>query len=301
MPVLQTLSVRTLEAEVSIALTHSQAPAKRSLCGPKQKNLGGVRMKRRHVYLLVHEPMYLEALVSRINETLDFKVCGANHNGKEALKILHKRSADIVLVDLFANHISPYDFMTRIRMIAPKTIIVAMVGWSDSMIYERAERNGARICIARNAAWEKYLQCLNQASGFMRASEQACNEKPVGTLLDSKAQKRYIEGLNDADDGSFFSTRSKVTIRELSNREFQIFELMSKGLTTKDIGEKLFISTKTVQCHQGRIKSKLKMSDITQLRRFAVIWSERLGRPRTTSKGPKIEDDYDSAAFVYDN
>jgi DNA-binding NarL/FixJ family response regulator len=64
------------------------------------------------------------------------------------------------------------------------------------------------------------------------------------------------------------------TIEHLSDRELEVFELLGSGLDTREIGEKLGISIKTVQAYCARIKEKLELSNATELLREALRWFE---------------------------
>ncbi len=64
----------------------------------------------------------------------------------------------------------------------------------------------------------------------------------------------------------------------LSDRELEVFELTGKGLSTKDIGEKLHISVKTVESHRANIKDKLQVDTANELMRHAVKWVEESAR-----------------------
>jgi DNA-binding NarL/FixJ family response regulator len=65
----------------------------------------------------------------------------------------------------------------------------------------------------------------------------------------------------------------------LSNRELQVFEMIGRGMNTKQISEELKLGIKTVETHREGIKSKLRLGDITQLVRFAALWNQETLRP----------------------
>ena len=57
---------------------------------------------------------------------------------------------------------------------------------------------------------------------------------------------------------------------ELSDRELEVLTLIGRGLGTREIAEKLFLSVKTVEAHRERIKEKLKLKSGPELIRYAV-------------------------------
>ena len=67
---------------------------------------------------------------------------------------------------------------------------------------------------------------------------------------------------------------SKSPIEKLTDREFEIFQLVGHGKSTREIAQQLHLSPKTVDVHRGRIKEKLELRDATALVRYAVRWVE---------------------------
>jgi DNA-binding NarL/FixJ family response regulator len=63
-------------------------------------------------------------------------------------------------------------------------------------------------------------------------------------------------------------------IEKLSDREFEIFQLIGQGRSIREIAKQLYLSPKTVEVHRGHIKEKLKLRDATSLVRHAVRWME---------------------------
>jgi DNA-binding CsgD family transcriptional regulator len=66
-------------------------------------------------------------------------------------------------------------------------------------------------------------------------------------------------------------------LEKLTDREFEIFQLIGQGLGTREIAEKLHLSVKTVDVHRANIKAKLKLQTSSELIRFAVRWLESQG------------------------
>jgi DNA-binding NarL/FixJ family response regulator len=63
-------------------------------------------------------------------------------------------------------------------------------------------------------------------------------------------------------------------IEQLTDREFEVFQLIGQGQGTRQIAERLHLSIKTVEVHRGNIKKKLELKTGTDLVRFAVRWAE---------------------------
>jgi len=61
----------------------------------------------------------------------------------------------------------------------------------------------------------------------------------------------------------------------LSDRELQVFQLLGRCRSTRQIAEEMHISFRTVQSFCTRIKAKLKLSSASELLREAVRWQDR--------------------------
>jgi DNA-binding NarL/FixJ family response regulator len=79
---------------------------------------------------------------------------------------------------------------------------------------------------------------------------------------------------------TFSSRRARIEsspVERLTDREFEVFQLIGQGKGTREIAEKLHLSVKTIEVHRANIKGKLKLQSASELIRFAVRWSELQG------------------------
>jgi DNA-binding NarL/FixJ family response regulator len=60
----------------------------------------------------------------------------------------------------------------------------------------------------------------------------------------------------------------------LTDREFEVFRLIGQGIEIKQMADQLHLSTKTVEVHRANIKTKLKLTSMAELIRYAVRWVE---------------------------
>jgi DNA-binding NarL/FixJ family response regulator len=72
----------------------------------------------------------------------------------------------------------------------------------------------------------------------------------------------------------FIGGKSGNTIEQLSDRELEVFQLLGRGYSTRQISEHLHIGFKTVQGYTARIKEKLNLANINELMREAIRWHE---------------------------
>ena len=69
------------------------------------------------------------------------------------------------------------------------------------------------------------------------------------------------------------SRQQRSLVQRLSDREFEIFELFGKGLSTQQIANRLCVSMKTVSAHRANIKEKLELRTTNELVAYAARWT----------------------------
>jgi PAS domain S-box-containing protein len=142
--------------------------------------------------------------------------------------------------------------------LSPVPILV--VSMHDETLHaERVLRAGARGYIMKESGGEKLLTAIRQVlKGQVFVSEKM-SAQIVGNLSNRKPRG------------------STSPIEQLSDREFEIFQLLGQGKNSREIAGQLRLSPKTVDVHRANIKEKLQLTDATALVRHAVRWVESEG------------------------
>ncbi len=132
----------------------------------------------------------------------------------------------------------------------------------DEVVYaERALRAGARGYIMKEAGGEALLAAIRKILG----GEIYVSPRMSARILESMSARR--------------PRGSDSPIQQLTDREFEVFQLIGRGLSTREIAAQLHLSSKTVDVHRSNIKDKLGLDDVTSLIRHAVRWVESSGPP----------------------
>lgn len=211
---------------------------------------------RRRVLLVDDHPMMRAGLAHLIERQPDLTVCGEAANPAEALKALPNARPDIILADLTMPGRSGLEFVKDLLATSP-SLAVLVVSMHDEAVYaERALRAGARGYIMKEAGGEAVVAAIRQILS--------------GQIYVSPAMSaRILENLSGKKPRG-----SSSPIEKLSDREFEVFQLIGQGKSTRDIAEQLHLSPKTVDVHRSHIKEKLDLKDATALIRHAVRWVE---------------------------
>jgi DNA-binding NarL/FixJ family response regulator len=213
---------------------------------------------RKRLLILDDHPMMREGLSQLINHSPGLTVCGEAGSGREALDLIGKLRPDLVLADISLPDTNGLDMVKNIRAMFPGTSVLVISMHDESMYAERVLRAGGRGYIMKQEGGRKILEAIQRVlSGQVYVSE-----KMSATLL----------GALSGQSGG-----AKTPIAQLSDREFEIFQLMGQGKGTRAIASQLGLSIKTVETHRGAIKTKLNLQTATELVHYAVRWVETSG------------------------
>ena len=211
---------------------------------------------RKRVMLVDDHPMMRAGLAHLIERQPDLTVCGEAANPAEALKALPGARPDIILADLTMPGRSGLEFVKDLLAVTP-TLSILVVSMHDEAVYaERALRAGARGYIMKEAGGEAVVAAIRQILGGQAYVSPAMSARILDNLSGKKPRG------------------STSPIEKLSDREFEVFQLIGQGKSTRDIAEQLHLSSKTVDVHRSHIKEKLELKDATALIRHAVRWVE---------------------------
>lgn len=219
----------------------------------------GKRVKsslRKTILVVDDHPMTRAGLAQLINKQTDMEVCCEAATPVEALQAISKRKPDMVLTDVTLPGGSGMEFVKNI-LTFHKDLLVLVLSMHDELIYaERALQAGARGYIMKEAGGEMLLTAIRRVLG----GEIYLSERVSSRLLDGLTGRR--------------PRGSKSPIQKLSNREFEVFQLIGQGKSTREIARHLHLSPKTVDVYRGHLKGKLQLKDATSLFRYAVRWVE---------------------------
>ena len=209
------------------------------------------------ILIVDDHPMMRQGLAQLVNNEPDLAVCCEVENAHQALAAIDKDPPDLVLADITLPDKSGIELIKDIQAINPGLAVLVISMHDESLYAERVLRAGGRGYIMKHEGGKKLMEAIRQVlSGKIYVSE--------------KMSARILE--------SFSGRRSpgadKSSVENLTDREFEVFQLIGQGKGTRQIAEKLHLSVKTVEVHRVNIKTKLKLQSATELIRFAVRWVE---------------------------
>ncbi len=210
--------------------------------------------RRRRILIVDDHPVFRFGLGQLLGSEDDLEVCGEALDGASALEAVQRLAPDLVIVDLSLPGISGVEVIKRLKSLHPDLRILVVSMHDEALFAERSLRAGAGGYVMKDAPPEVLLGALRRVlRGEVAVSEAIANK--MLTLL-----------VHGGDRGR------ESSLSCLSDRELEVYELIGRGMRTREIAERLQISIKTVEAHQASIKNKLGFTSSTTLRRDAAVW-----------------------------
>jgi DNA-binding NarL/FixJ family response regulator len=209
---------------------------------------------RYRVFLVDDHPIVRQGLTLLINQEPDLIVCGEADAAWAVPTALATLSPDVLVLDLSLNGPDGLDLLKSIRATDTHLPILVLSMHDESMYAERALRAGANGYIMKQEATERVLVAIRR----ILRREMYVSERIANTMLQHLATKQG------------HSRESLVST--LSDRELEVFRLISDGHGTREIAEQLRLSIKTVESYQAHIKDKLSLPSARALVQRAIEW-----------------------------
>lgn len=209
---------------------------------------------RRRILLVDDHPLTRHGMAQLIGQQRDMVVCGEAGNAEQALDGVRLLHPHLVVVDVTLPGKPGLELIKDIASLYSDVLVLVVSMHDESLYAERAIRAGARGYLMKSAGGEILVKAIRQVlSGGVYASPELSAK-----LLDSL---------------SGGARKSPGMLASLSDREFEVFQLVGEGLTTQEIGSRLKISGKTVETHRLHIREKLALTTPQQLTKYAVRWA----------------------------
>ena len=204
--------------------------------------------------------MMRDGLRALISGESDLEVCGEADDALPALEQIEKLKPDLTIVDITLRSTSGLELVKDLRIRAPGVPALVISMHDESLYAERVLRAGGRGYVMKQEGGKKLMEAIRH----VLSGQTFVSPKISAKILDAFSGRR--------PEGS-------SPVEQLTAREFEVFQLIGAGLSTKEIAARLHVSAKTVEVHRVNIKQKLKVATAPELIHFAVRWMESQSRP----------------------
>ena len=221
------------------------------------------------ILLVDDHQIFLTGLQLLIEKEPDMIVVGTATNRAEALALMQEHP-DIVLRDLDLGNESGIDFLPQLIEPEEPPRVIIVTGVPDPELHLRAVRLGALGVVLKLDSPGFLVKAIRKVHG----GEMWLNRPMISTvmteLIHARAKKMDSEALK---------------IAELTVREREVIALVAEGMRNKQIGERLFISEKTVRHYLTSVFDKLGVADRLAL----MIYAFQHGLAKIPTADPQVE------------
>lgn len=194
-----------------------------------------------------------EGLRQLINSQPDMEVAAEAEDGREALRLAKSLGPDVALIDIAMPRLSGIEVVGLLKESAPKTHVVVLSMHKKEAYVHEVLSCGALGYVLKASPSNEVLDAIRAA----HRKEYYLSSKIQVDVVDSCLRSRDLRPGRRAYD-------------LLSEREQQVFRLVVEGHSTREIGDLLCISPKTVEKHRSNVMKKLDLHDLPGMVKYAV-------------------------------
>jgi len=211
---------------------------------------------RKQIYLVDDHPIVRQGLIKLIEQEDGLEVCGEAGSVSEALEALKTLGPDVILVDISLEDSNGLELIKLVDDLGMQIPMLVLSMHDEALYAEHALRAGASGYVMKQAASSTLIQAIEKVlEGEIYVSKTMSN------------QMLKMAFRNSGED-------TRMGTETLSLRELEVFELIGRGNSTREIAEQLNLSVKTIETYRAHIKDKLQLRSGTELMQRAIHWVE---------------------------
>ena len=201
------------------------------------------------VFIVDDHIIFREGIKRVIASTSDIELAGESGDGLEALRIILEKDYDLVLLDLALPGMDGLDVLRALKRKKSELPVLVLSMYAEEQYAVRVLKEGASGYLTKESVPNDLISAIRKAASGGRYVSSTLGEKLVEKVtgeLDRKAHEL------------------------LSNREYQVLHLISKGRSIKEIAFDLGLARTTITSYRSRILDKMKMKTNADLIRYAL-------------------------------
>lgn len=208
------------------------------------------------VFIIDDHPVVRQGLAQLIHNEPDLCVCGEAGDAEAAIKTLKETETDIVIADISLPGQSGIDFIRDLKKMSIRVPVLVLSIYDESVYAERVLDAGARGYIMKQEAADVIIQAIRQIIAGDVYLSPSMTQQLLNKIVSNEGMKESVP----------------VPAVCLTDRELEVFHLIGKGYTSKEIALRLNLSIKTIETYREHIKRKLHLKNYAELIKSAAQW-----------------------------
>lgn len=191
----------------------------------------------------------------------DMEVVGEGSNGTEAVALATRLSPDVILLDLLMPQMDGVEATRMIMDNNPQAHVLILTSFGDDDKIFPAIQAGAQGYLLKDIQPRDLVQAIRET----HQGKSQLHPDVARRLMKAVSGKVSVK--------TSMSGQLPIELQELTEREREVLDCIARGLTNREIAEKMVISEKTVKTHVSNLLDKLDLEDRTR----AAIWALKHG------------------------
>ncbi|MBQ1750359.1 MAG: response regulator transcription factor [Lachnospiraceae bacterium] len=217
-------------------------------------------MEKKRIVIIDDDDMITMSLETIISADPEFEVVAKGHSGRDAIRLYQEYHPDLLLSDIRMEDMNGLDAAEEILAQDHQAVILLLTTFSDDEYIVKALKLGVKGYLLK----QDYTSLLVSLRAALNG--QSVFGGAVVNKLPEIMQKAGEESMAYTGDvaGSTFDYKA----HDITEKEYQVIQLVSEGYSNKEIAERIFLSEGTVRNYLSQILEKLELRDRTQLAIF---------------------------------
>lgn len=191
-------------------------------------------------------------LFHAISHVEGVEVVGQASNGRSAVEMARELRPDVVVMDVGMPDLNGIEATRAVRCESPRTKVIGLSMHTTKRYFSEMFKAGASGYLFKGCEFEELITAIHRV---------ASGQSYVSPEISDGIIQGYAEVVA-GEEGNAFTV--------LTGRERQVLQLMAEGNSTKQVGQCLSISPKTVEAHRLRIMNKLNIDNVALLTKYAI-------------------------------
>lgn len=202
-----------------------------------------------------HNPLMLESMAALLAGKDEITITGQFTSITDFMKASRTVTMNVLIINIYKAHIEEIELIKKISNEIPRIkVLVISMELQESVIYESI-RVGAKGYLTKQDSGSEILMAIYS----LRGGYDYYNKSISDILLN-----KYIRSMENNE------TEKTLIPGNLSKREIEIIRFWGDGLTNREMADKLFVSTRTIESHKNHIMQKLNFKTSIDLLKFAI-------------------------------
>jgi DNA-binding NarL/FixJ family response regulator len=203
------------------------------------------------IMIVDDHPIVRHGIAQLLNAQPDFDCSAEADDAESALRLLRDEHYDLLIVDISMPGLSGLDLIRRIKQKDADLPVLVLSMHDESVYAERALAAGARGFLMKHEATDRLVEAVRKLlSGGIYLSRR----------LEERMFQSFVGGQSATEE----------PLKRLTEREFEVLQLIAQGLTSVQIAQRINRSLKSVEAYRTSIRAKLGAKSTVDLARLAL-------------------------------